>query len=110
MSIPTDQQPSSILGATAGSDPSQATPNYPPSPDQGGPVPQASTAQPAAQPKPTSRLAAILSAVANVASTALSGVPDRGRPGFTTGLGEGARAEQANIANQQAIKFKSFDD
>ncbi len=103
---PTDQQPTSILGATAGA-PSQAAPNYPASPDQGGPVPAPSSAAPA---QPTSRLAAILSAVAKVASTGLQGVPDRGRPSFTTGLGEGARSEQANINNQQAIKFKTFDD
>jgi hypothetical protein len=51
-----------------------------------------------------------MSAVANVASTALSGVPDRGRPSFVTGLGEGARAEQQAQATQQAIKFRTFDD
>lgn len=52
----------------------------------------------------------MVQAVANVANTALAGIPDRGRPSFVTGLGEGARAEQANIANQQAVKFKTFDD
>lgn len=57
-----------------------------------------------------SRLQAILAAVSNVGSTALAGVPDRGRPGFIQGLGEGARAEQADQANQQAIKFQSFND
>jgi hypothetical protein len=60
--------------------------------------------------QPTSRLQAILGAVASVATTGLAGVPDRGRPSFVTGLGQGARAEQAAQATQQAIKFKSFDD
>jgi hypothetical protein len=59
--------------------------------------------------QPTSRLAAIIGAVAKVASTGLSGIPDRGRPSFVTGLGEGARAEKENIANQNAIKFRDFD-
>lgn len=64
-----------------------------------------SQAAPAQQPpaKPTSRLQAIVSAVANVADTAFQGIPDKGRPSFATGLGEGARA-------MQAIKFKNFDD
>ena len=101
----TPQTPISTLGAMAGSDPTQ---NYPASPDQGGPVPSVqsgSTApsQPAQAPKSTSRLGAIIQAVANVASTAMSGIPDTGRPSFVTGLGEGARAAQA-------LKFKSFDD
>src|SRR6185312_16712415 len=51
----------------------------------------------------TSRLQAIISAVAKVGETALSGIPDKGRPSFVTGLGAGARAEQA-------IRFKTFDD
>ncbi|HEY6767999.1 MAG TPA: hypothetical protein VI386_24860 [Candidatus Sulfotelmatobacter sp.] len=42
-------------------------------------------------------------------NTALAGIPDKGRSSFVTGLGEGARAEQADQANQQAIKFKDFD-
>jgi hypothetical protein len=57
-----------------------------------------------------SRLSRILSAVANVASTALSGIPDKGRPSAITGLGEGARAEQAAQQYQQNVQFKSFDD
>jgi hypothetical protein len=68
-----------------------------------------SQAAPAA-PQPTSRLQAIISAVAKVGSTAMAGIPDRGRPSFVTGLGEGARSEQQAVANQQAIRFKSFDD
>jgi hypothetical protein len=92
-----------------------------PTPTQAGPVqvgitqaaPAPSQPQPPAAPAPKpggSRLSQILGAVASVASTALSGVPDRGRPSFLSGAGEGARAEQANIANQQAIKFRTFDD
>jgi hypothetical protein len=105
----------SILGSTtAGGPPVDNS-----TPDSGGIVQAASQAadavsqpsQPAApttqsQPAPAqggSRLARIMQAVANVASTALSGIPDKGRPSFATGLGEGARAAQA-------IKFKSFDD
>lgn len=61
-------------------------------------------------PKPTSRLAAILGAVANVADTALSGIPSQGRPSFLTGAAQGARAEQANIANQNDLKFRQFSD
>ena len=57
-----------------------------------------------------SRLLQILSAVAKVGSTAMAGIPDKGRPSFVTGLGEGERAAQAAQANQQAIKFKTFDD
>ncbi len=40
----------------------------------------------------------------------MAGIPDKGRPSFVTGLGEGARAAQAQQAQQQAIKFKTFDD
>lgn len=57
-----------------------------------------------------SRLTSILKAVANVASTGLAGIPNKGRATFVNGLGEGARAEQAAQANQQDIKFKTFDD
>ena len=57
-----------------------------------------------------SRLLSILKAVASVGSTALSGIPDRGRPSFVTGLGEGARAEDAAQKYQQGIKFASFND
>src|SRR5216683_4974332 len=52
-----------------------------------------------AAPAPGSRLLAILGAISRVASTGLSGIPDRGRPSFISGLGEGARAGIA--ANQQ---------
>ena len=109
----------SILGqaTTSPVDPAQdqptPTPNYPASPDQGGPVPSVQSSAPS-QPAPAqpqgSRLAAIVQAVAKVASTALTGIPDQGRPSFVTGLGQGARAEQAAQANLQAIKFKNFDD
>ena len=43
-------------------------------------------------------------------STGLSGIPAGGRPSFLGGLGQGARAEQASQANQQAVKFASFQD
>jgi hypothetical protein len=58
---------------------------------------------------PQSRLGAILGAVARTVSTGLSGIPDKGRPSFITGLGEGSRAAQAAQAAQQDIKFKNFD-
>jgi hypothetical protein len=51
-----------------------------------------------------------LGKVASVVSTGLSGIPESRRPGFVEGLGSGARANQAAVAQQQAIKFKSFDD
>src|SRR5204863_8738939 len=51
-----------------------------------------------------------ITAVGKVGSTALAGIPDKGRPSFVGGLGEGARAEKQVEATQQAIKFKSFDD
>ena len=102
-------QASSTLGAVAGGIPlaaQQAEAAVTPS----QPVTQNTTPS---QPAPTqsgSRLSRIISAVANVADTALASVPDKGRQSFLTGAGEGARAEQANIANQQAIKFRTFDD
>lgn len=57
-----------------------------------------------AQAQPKSRLATLLSAVV----TGLQGIPDRGRPSFITGLGEGARAEKQEEINQQNIKFRDF--
>ena len=113
----------SILGQTAAGDPTVDNAGVQPAPISGGIVSAAAPTAPVqttptpsqqpTQPAPTdsgSRLSRIISAVANVASTALQSVPDKGRPSFLTGAGEGARAEQANIANQQAIKFKTFDD
>ena len=100
---------SSILGSTSLGDPSVDNSTPDPASITGGIVPAAAQAeaavntpsQPAAQtPTPVppaqggSRLARIVQAVANVASTALSGIPDQGRPSFVTGLGEGARAEK----------------
>jgi hypothetical protein len=81
----------------------------------GQPMPQLPDAtqapQPTLAPQPGgSRLAAILGAVARVATTGLSGIPSQGRPSFVTGLGQGARAEQAAQAAQQEIKFRNFDD
>lgn len=114
----TSNSPASVLGSVAGS-----TDGVTPAAASGGIVgaaPQAAasaspsqSAQQPTQPAPASggsRLARIVSAVANVADTALAGIPESRRPSFVTGLGEGARAEQAAQATQQAIKFKSFDD
>jgi hypothetical protein len=108
MSSPT-VTPSNLVSAVTGSDPTQ---NYPASPDQGGPVPSAQSQPNPSQPAPQptgSRLGAIVQAIAKVASTALQGVPDTGRPGFVNGLGQGARAAQAVQATQQAIKFRDMD-
>src|SRR5216683_7116052 len=63
-----------------------------------------------AAPAPGSRLLAILGAISRVGTTALSGIPDKGRSTFVTGLGQGARAGIAANEQQQAIRFKSFDD
>jgi hypothetical protein len=57
-----------------------------------------------------SRLARIMSAVANVTSAAMQGIPDKGRESVFTGAGEGARAQQAAQNLQQDIRFKTFDD
>ena len=95
----------SMLASAMGSNTPQ-TPQYDPSQEQ---QTDADTSGPQA-PQVGGRLRAILSAIASVGSTALTGVPDKGRPGFTSGLGEGARAQQAAQATQQDIKFKSFDD
>jgi hypothetical protein len=40
----------------------------------------------------------------------MSGLSDKGRPSFVSGLGEGARGEKQAEATQQAIRFKTFDD
>jgi len=105
-----DQSATTNLGAmTSGGTPSDDAPNIT-MPTQAPPnlgPPQVATAVPA---QGGSRLAAIVGAVAHVASTALQGVPNQGRPSFTTGLGQGARAEAAVEAQQQAVKFKTFDD
>jgi hypothetical protein len=87
-----------------------ATPQLPVLNESGTPDGGAGASGEAPTSAPGSRLMAILSAVAKVGSTAMSGIPDRGRPSFAGGLGEGARAEQAAAANDQNIKFRSFDD
>jgi hypothetical protein len=87
--------------------PSQVTLPAPDPTNQSGTPAQTS---PAAPPQPQSRLQTILGAVARVGSTALAGIPDKGRESFATGLGEGARAENAAQATQQDIKFNTFDD
>jgi hypothetical protein len=62
-----------------------------------------SQAAPAA-PAPSSRLGAILQSVAKVASVGMQGIPDKGRPSFATGLGEGARARKCRL------QVQIFDD
>lgn len=52
----------------------------------------------------------LLSTLASIVSTGLSGLPNQGRPSFVTGLGQGARAEKAVQQQQQEIKFRNFDD
>ncbi|HEX3642349.1 MAG TPA: hypothetical protein VHV10_13745 [Ktedonobacteraceae bacterium] len=107
---PDQSAPTSVLGATTGSDPSQAPVQANTNQSQLGAPDGSNDLQESQAAQPTSRLQAIIQAVAKVGSTALSGIPDRGRPSFVTGLGEGARAEQNAVAQQQAIKFKTFDD
>jgi hypothetical protein len=107
--------PITNLGAiTGGGDPSQDAPPAPAIP-QADPATlqqaaKGGVAQAEQTPPSGSRLGRIVQAVANVANTALAGIPDKGRPSFVTGLGEGARSAQAVQANQQAIKFRNFDD
>jgi|ERR1700733_405602 len=84
----------SVLGAIVQA--SQPTPS---------PAPATPNTQPA-QPAWKTTLGKVASAV----STGLAGIPAGGRPSFMGGLGEGARSEQQAIAQQQAVKFKSFDD
>lgn len=94
--------PSSTLAAAV-SAPSEITlPPQTSSNSDGSQLPQA--------PQPTSRLKSVLSAVANVVTTGLASVPAHGRPSFVNGLTEGARGAQAAEAQQQDIKFKTFDD
>lgn len=84
------------------------TPNIP-APDGSNPTPPSAPQAPSPA-QPTSRLGAILGAVAKTASTGLAGIPAGGRPSFLGGLGQGARSEKQAEATQQAIKFKTFDD
>lgn len=70
------------------------------------PSPPPATSTPA--PQPAWKRA--IGTAARVVSTGLAGIPAGGRPSFLGGLGQGARAEQQEQAQQQAIKFKSFDD
>jgi hypothetical protein len=103
-----DFTPSNALSASVTGTPTPSTAGFDPAlgaPDGSNDLQEAQ----AAAPKPTSRLQAIITAVAKVGSTALAGVPDRGRPSFVTGLGEGARAQQQAVANQQAVKFRDLD-
>lgn len=59
-----------------------------------------------AAPQGGSRL---LTTLASIVSTGLSGLPQGGRPGFVSGLGSGARAGQQAAAVAQDIKYKNFD-
>ena len=88
------------LASTLGAIVSASTP----SPAPATPAPNTSTApqQPAWKKD--------LSTVARTVSTGLAGIPDKGRPSFISGLGSGARAENAAQAAQQEIKFRTFDD
>jgi hypothetical protein len=61
-------------------------------------------------PQPQSRLAAVLTAVAKTVSTGLSAIPNQGRPSVVTGLGQGARAEQAAEATENQIKMQDFEN
>ena len=98
---PNAASPSSNLGNIV----SQPTPNYPPSPDQGGPVPS-----PQASPAPVgSRLLNIMKGVVQAASVGLQGIPESRRPSYVSGLGSGARAQQAAKAYGDEIKFRDMD-
>ncbi|HWO32397.1 MAG TPA: hypothetical protein VNO32_26680 [Candidatus Acidoferrum sp.] len=58
-----------------------------------------------------SRLFAILSAVAHVGSVGIAGAANqKGRASFAGGLAGGAQAELQDQAQQQDVKFKTFDD
>jgi hypothetical protein len=92
-----------VTAMTEGTQPD--TPQVTATPEGAPPSQAAPTA-----PQPTSRLQAIIQAVSKVGETALAGIPNKGRPSFVTGLGEGARAAQQEQATQSAIKFKTFDD
>lgn len=66
--------------------------------DQNAPAPQARSG------------GRLLGTLASIVSAGLAGIPDKGRPSFITGLGSGTRSAQAAEANQQNIKFASFND
>ena len=67
------------------------------------------TAQPNTPP-PQPVWKKVLGTGLGVVSSALAGIPAGGRPSFLGGLGQGARAQQAAQASEQAIKFASFQD
>ena len=117
MSTPTitpDQNIDPTQGASAPSVLSQTIAPQMPSPQSpGSPDEQqmdAATSGPQGPPAGSSRLVSVLGAIAKTLSTGLAGVPDRGRPSFVGGLGDGARANQAADAVAQDIKFKNFED
>ena len=107
--------PTSNLGAAASGLPDPGTSGgiVPAAQQAAASVQQATPSQPTTPTPPAqsgSRLARIISAVANVADTALSGIPQGRRPDFVSGLGSGARAEQASVATQNDLKFRNFQD
>jgi hypothetical protein len=103
--------PSSLSQAvpSPGQAPSQIQLSAPDATNQdGSQLPQAPQAQ---QP---SRLTSTLAAIVSAATTGLASIPAHGRSSFLNGATQGARGAQAAQANQQAndqaVKFKTFDD
>lgn len=94
---------STVQGSNGPTQVNTANPDFNQQPNQ----PSVSSA-----PQPTSRLFQILSAVARVGAVgvAAGAAPQKGRSSFAGGLGAGATGELEDQANQQAIKFKSFED
>src|SRR5579885_348569 len=98
-----------IIGAD---DDSQAPPNVQMTPGPMPSVPQPQQPTLAPQPNQPSRLTSTLAAIVSAATNGIAGIPDKGRPSFVTGLGQGARAEQAAQAQafqkQQQLKFSDL--
>src|SRR5580704_15810769 len=69
-----------VAQASAPATPSTAPPSASAPAFSGYSQPAASDSGAASQPAPTSRLGAILGAVAKTVSTGLAGIPDKGRP------------------------------
>lgn len=105
MPAPSGSTLASVVGNTA---PQMPNPQSP-----GAPAEQRVMEDDPGNAQPTSRLQQVLSAISKVGavvSTGLAGISPGNRPNFISGLGEGARAEQADQANQQQIKFQYFQD
>jgi hypothetical protein len=107
VSYPSNPGQSALASAVVGNSP----PTMPNPQSPGSPMEQQTDAD---ESGPSSgggsRLLGILKAVAGVASNGLAGIPDKGRPSFVTGVGEGTRSAQAAQKQAQDIKFKTFDD